>query len=138
MVSTPAHVEVFLLCTCRRGSSATTGRPTWEFRPTLLLGPGRRRCGTGCERLPRGRHDLSGAQSAMDRLLRTYFSDLDAALAGLPKSRRQHLVAEIRQHVDDARAEWPPLGFHRRISTSSTHALMEAVANPITTAPRSQ
>jgi len=32
-------------------------------------------------------------------------SDLDAALAGLPKSRRQHLVAEIRQHVDDARAE---------------------------------
>src|ERR1700722_11626211 len=73
MVSTPAHVEVFLLCTCRRGSSATTGRPTWEFRPTLLLGPGRRRCGTGCERLRRGRHDLSGAQSAMDRLLRTYF-----------------------------------------------------------------
>lgn len=74
----------------------------------------------------------------MDRLLRTYFSDLDAALVGLPKSRLHHLVAEIRQLVDDARAEWPPLGCYRRISTSSTHALMEAVANPITTAPRSQ
>jgi hypothetical protein len=44
----------------------------------------------------------------MDKALRTYFKRLDAALAGLPHSRREQLVAEIREHVDDAVAEQSP------------------------------
>jgi hypothetical protein len=60
----------------------------------------------------------------MNRLLRTYFSDRDAALAGLPRSRHEHLVAEIRQHVDDARAERSPR------SEPELQAILDRVGTP--------
>jgi hypothetical protein len=44
----------------------------------------------------------------MNKLLRSYFQNLDVALARLPRARRQQLIAEIRQHVDDAVAEQRP------------------------------
>jgi HAAS domain-containing protein len=47
-------------------------------------------------------------QPSMDKVLRGYFQNLDAALARLPRVRRQQLIAEIREHVDDAVAEQRP------------------------------
>lgn len=47
-------------------------------------------------------------QPSMNKLLRSYFQNLDVALARLPRARRQQLIAEIRQHVDDAVAEQRP------------------------------
>ncbi len=45
--------------------------------------------------------------SDLDNLVADYMTRLDSALRGLPPSRRQQLVADIRQHVADSRAEMP-------------------------------
>jgi transcription elongation GreA/GreB family factor len=45
--------------------------------------------------------------SDVDTLVQEYLSRLDAALRGLPTSRRQQLLAEIGQHVDDSRSRLP-------------------------------
>jgi hypothetical protein len=44
----------------------------------------------------------------MGKVLQSYFQKLDAALARLPQSRREQLVAEIREHVEDAIVEQSP------------------------------
>lgn len=45
--------------------------------------------------------------SDLDTLVQDYLSRLDAALRGLPGSRRQQLVAEIGQHVEESRSRLP-------------------------------
>jgi uncharacterized membrane protein len=45
--------------------------------------------------------------SDVDTLVQDYLSRLDAALRGLPASRRQQLLAEIGQHVDESRSRLP-------------------------------
>jgi hypothetical protein len=47
-------------------------------------------------------------QSEIERMLRSYFHELDAALASVPEPGREQLVSEIRAHVDDALAHKPP------------------------------
>lgn len=43
----------------------------------------------------------------LDNLIQDYLSRLDAALRGLPTSRRQQLLAEITQHLEESRARLP-------------------------------
>ncbi|HEX4220590.1 MAG TPA: hypothetical protein VHZ02_19615, partial [Acidimicrobiales bacterium] len=60
----------------------------------------------------------------MDEILRTYFQELNATLAGLPQTRREQLVLEIRQHVADAVAEKAPA------SEAQVRELLERVGSP--------
>lgn len=57
-------------------------------------------------------------------VLRTYFEELDTALAPLPRDRRATLVSEIRRHVDDAMAEQRPS------SVAAVHNLLARVGAP--------
>jgi hypothetical protein len=41
-------------------------------------------------------------------VLRAYFRELDEALSGLPRSRREQLRGEIREHVDEMLTQQPP------------------------------
>lgn len=50
----------------------------------------------------------SSEQSEIERILGSYFKELDAALASVPEPRRELLVSEIREHVTDALAQRPP------------------------------
>jgi hypothetical protein len=47
-------------------------------------------------------------QPEIERMLCSYFKELDAALAAVPAPGRAVLVSEIREHVDDALACKPP------------------------------
>lgn len=47
-------------------------------------------------------------QSEIERILSSYFKELDAALASVPEPGREQLVSEIREHVDNALAHKPP------------------------------
>jgi hypothetical protein len=47
-------------------------------------------------------------QPEIERMLCSYFKELDAALASVPPPGRAVLVSEIREHVDDALAYKPP------------------------------
>ena len=47
-------------------------------------------------------------QSEIDRILRSYFAELDEVLASVPTPGRAQLVSEIREHVDNALAQNPP------------------------------
>jgi hypothetical protein len=47
-------------------------------------------------------------QPEIERMLCSYFEELDAALALVPAPGRAVLVSEIREHVDDALANKPP------------------------------
>lgn len=59
-----------------------------------------------------------------EQLLRAYFGDLDAALSDLPRARREQLIGEIRQHVDQALAELQPG------STSDVRDVLGRVGQP--------
>lgn len=50
----------------------------------------------------------TGEHPEAQEVLDAYFKDLEAALAGLPRARREQLADEIREHVTEARAEQPP------------------------------
>lgn len=45
--------------------------------------------------------------SDVDTLVHDYLSRLDSALRGLPASRREQLLAEISQHLDESRSRLP-------------------------------
>lgn len=59
-----------------------------------------------------------------EQLLEAYFGDLDAALSDLPRARREQLMGEIRQHVDQALAELQPG------STSDVRDVLDRVGQP--------
>ncbi len=60
----------------------------------------------------------------LDNLIQDYLSRLDAALRGLPTSRRQQLVAEITQHVEESRARLPEQ------SEAAIRGLLDRVGQP--------
>ncbi|HEX4217070.1 MAG TPA: hypothetical protein VHZ02_01770 [Acidimicrobiales bacterium] len=60
----------------------------------------------------------------MEEILRAYFHDLDSALVNLPTSRREQLVTEIRQHVQDSVDQQLPS------SESELRALLDRVGAP--------
>lgn len=64
--------------------------------------------------------ERSGAQA----LLRAYFRELDTALSCLPRHRRDQLISEIRQHVDQTVAEQAPK------SPSELQNLLDRVGRP--------
>ncbi len=64
------------------------------------------------------------SQPGMGKVLQSYFQKLDAALTGLPHSRREQLVAEIREHVEDAVAEQSPA------SEAELRHLLDRVGTP--------
>ena len=45
--------------------------------------------------------------SDLDTLVQDYLSRLDTALRGMPASRREQLLAEISQHLDESRSRLP-------------------------------
>jgi hypothetical protein len=47
-------------------------------------------------------------QSEIERMLCSYFKELQAALGSVPEPGREILVSEIREHVEDALAHKPP------------------------------
>jgi hypothetical protein len=64
------------------------------------------------------------SQPGMGKALQSYFQKLDAALGGLPQSRREQLVAEIREHVKDAIVEQSPA------SEAELRDLLDRVGTP--------
>ena len=45
--------------------------------------------------------------TGVDGLIDSYLRSLDDALSGLPPARRQRLVSEIAEHLDEARSQLP-------------------------------
>jgi hypothetical protein len=48
-----------------------------------------------------------------DKLVRRYLTQLDAALQGVEASRRQEILAEVHEHIEEERTDAPPLGSGR-------------------------
>jgi hypothetical protein len=65
------------------------------------------------------------AEATADRLVEQYLDELDAALTGLPDTRRRELVSEIAAHIEDGRAELLDSDDPREVST-----VLERIGDP--------
>ena len=59
-----------------------------------------------------------------DKLVRRYLAQLDAALQGVEASRRQEILAEVREHIDEGRSGIDP------DDTASVRTLLDKVGDP--------
>jgi hypothetical protein len=59
-----------------------------------------------------------------DKLVRRYLTQLDAALQGVEASRRQEILAEVHEHIEEERTELDP------DDTAGVRALLSRVGEP--------
>jgi hypothetical protein len=59
-----------------------------------------------------------------DKLVQRYLTQLDAALQGVEASRRQEILADVHQHIEEERTELDP------DDTASVRALLDNVGDP--------
>ena len=101
--SRPARDDVLARVRNRGRRAATTSSPTRAARRSPASprsGPDSATESTGCSH--RREHD---DHRHTNRLVQDYLRRLEQAAAPLPRSRRAELVAEIREHIDDALLE---------------------------------
>jgi hypothetical protein len=69
---------------------------------------------------------MTARQSASeaDKLVRRYLTQLDAALQGVEASRRQEILAEVHEHIEEERTELDP------DDTASVRTLLSRVGDP--------